>query len=62
MIMYRCVLCHQQISSLMEIKYHFCSHCVTNFEQRPVDMSIEKWLSQFQLEKRNAELTCEKMQ
>lgn len=60
--MYRCGLCLQPISALVEIKFHLCSHCVTNFHQRPEDMSIEKWLSQFKLNERNAELTREKMQ
>lgn len=60
--MYRCSLCFQPISSIMEIKFHFCSHCVTNFHQRPEDMTTEKWLSQFALLRKNEEMTREKMQ
>lgn len=58
----RCSLCFQPISHSMEIKYHLCSHCVHNFHQRPEDMSLEKWVSQFELKKINNQLTLQKMQ
>ena len=43
----RCRFCFQNITSTLEQKYTMCSHCVTNYNQRPESMYLEEWLEQF---------------
>ena len=42
-----CRFCLQPISSSLERKYIVCSHCVTNFHEKPDSITIHEWLDQF---------------
>ena len=42
-----CRFCLQAISSTLERKYRVCSHCVTNFSEKPDTISVQEWVDQF---------------